>query len=88
MTAIWPGATPGPLTRGRRRKLGLQVGSQPAGVHARLPEQPGRQSVGLVEQGKQQVLAVHLGVPETQRLGLRVVQRFLRLLRQPVRVHC
>ena len=37
--------------------------------------------------GVEQVLAVNLGVAETQRPGLRVVQGLLRLLRQSVRIH-
>ncbi len=68
-------------------KLRLQVGPQPGSIHVRLREQPGRQAVGLLEQGQQQMLPVHLSVPEAERLGLCVVQRFLRLLRQFVRVH-
>ncbi len=68
-------------------ELGLDVDAQPIGVGARLVEQPGYEPFGLVEQGEQQVLAVHLGMAEPQGLGLRVVQRLLRLLRQLVRIH-
>ena len=69
------------------RELGLQVRPQTAGVAARGLQQPRRQPLGLIEQRQQQVLAVNLGVPEAQRPGLRVVQRFLGLLGQAVRVH-
>ena len=88
MTLIWPGCDARAADPRAAGQLGLQVGPQPVRVGARLAEQPGRDAIGLVEQGEQQVLAVDLGVPEAQRLGLRVVQRFLRLLRQAVRVHC
>ena len=85
----------GDLTGGHARaadpraagKLRLQLGPQPISIDIRLREQPGAQAVGLIEQGQQQMLPVHLGVPEAERLGLRVVQPFLRLLRQFVRVH-
>jgi hypothetical protein len=50
---------------------------QSVGVGARLPEQPGHEAVGLVEEGQQQVLAVHLGLPEPQRDRLRRVDRLL-----------
>ena len=83
----WPGSAPGPLTRGRRLELGLQVLTQPVRVGARPSQQPRDQPLALLEQRQQQVLAVHLGVAEPQRLGLGVVQGFLRLLRQSVQVH-
>ena len=82
-----PGAAPGPLTRGRpSRCCSTAARSAPASTSARV-EQARDQAVGLVEQREQQVLDVDLGVAVAQRLGLRVVQRLLRLLGQPVRVH-
>ncbi len=77
MTLTWPGFAPGPLTRGPPAQLGLERPAQPVRISAGLGEQPGDDALGLVQQGEQQVLAVHFGVPEAQRLGLRVVQRFL-----------
>ena len=68
-------------------ELRFQRRAQPVGVRAGLGEQPGSDPLRLVEQRQQQVLAVHLGMPETERLRLRVVQRLLRFLRQAVRVH-
>src|SRR6202012_1740186 len=50
-------------------------------------EESGHEAVGLVHQREQQVLRIHLGVAVTKRLGLRVVQRLLRLERQPVWIH-
>ncbi len=64
-------ADPGPP-----RELGLQGRPQPVRIGAGLAEQPGRDALGLVEQREEQVLAVDLGVPEAERLGLRVVQCF------------
>ena len=61
---------------GAPRELGLQRRSQPVRIGAGLAQQPGSDALGLVEQRQQQVLAVDLGVPEAERLGLRVVQRF------------
>ena len=58
------------------RELGLQRRPQPVRIGAGLAQQPGDDALGLVEQGEQQVLAVDLGVPEAERLGLRVVERF------------
>ena len=84
---ICPGFTPGPLTLGRLRELGLQCLPQPVRIRAGLAEQPGNDALGLVKQREQQMLNVHLGVPEAKRLGLRVVQCFLRFLRQVARVH-
>jgi hypothetical protein len=55
------------------RQLGLHGRPQPVRIAAGLAEQPGDDTLGLVEQGEQQVLAVDLGVPEAERLGLRVV---------------
>ena len=46
-----------------------------------------RDAVGLIKQGKQQVLAVHGGVTEPNGLGLGVVECLLRLLGQMARVH-
>jgi hypothetical protein len=61
---------------GAPRELGLQRRSQPVRIGAGLAQQPGSDALGLVEQRQQQVLAVDLGVPEAERLGLRVVERF------------
>src|SRR6185312_16622504 len=68
-------------------QLAFQRLAQPVRIRARLAEQPGGDALSLIEQREKQVLAVYLGVAEAQRLGLRVVQRFLRLLRQVARVH-
>ena len=54
---------------------------------ARLRQQARDEPVWLVEQGQQEMFAVDLRVPEAQRLGLRVVQGLLGLLREPVRIH-
>ena len=72
---------------GAPRELGLQCLPQPVRIRAGLAEQPGNDALGLVKQSEQQMLNVHLGVPEAERLGLRVVQCFLRFLRQVARVH-
>ena len=88
VTKTWPGAAPGPVTRGPAAAARppaaprSRSGSAPAAASSR-----GHQPVGLVEQGQQQVLAVDLGVAEAQRLGLRVVQGLLGLLGQAVQVH-
>ena len=68
-------------------EVGLDVGPQPVGIGARLAQQPGHEPVGLLEQGQQQVLAVHLGVAGPDGDGLRLLQRLLRLLGQSLRVH-
>ena len=68
-------------------QLRFQRLAQPVRIRAGLAEQPGGDALGLVEQREQQVLAVYLGMAEAERLGLRVVQRFLRLLGQVTRVH-
>ena len=65
----------------------LDGDAQRPGVDIGAGEESGHEAVGLVEQREQQVLGVHLGVAVTKRLGLRVVQRLLRLERQPVRIH-
>ena len=66
---------------------GLELLLQALGVGAGLTEQARNQPVLLIQQCKQKVLAVHLGVAESQRLGLCVVECFLGLLRQSVGVH-
>ena len=71
-----PGARARAGDPGPPAEFGLQRGAQPVRVRAGLAEQPGSDALGLVEQREEQVLGVHLGVPEAERLGLRVVQRF------------
>jgi hypothetical protein len=68
-------------------QLRLDLGLHASGVGARLGQQPGHQPLGLVEEGEEQVLPVHFGVAEPQRLGLGVVQGFLGLLGEAVQVH-
>ena len=84
---ICPGFTPGPLTLGRLASSASSAVRSRSGSAPGLAEQPGNDALGLVKQGEQQMLNVHLGVPEAKRLGLRVVQCFLRFLRQVARVH-
>src|ERR1700735_2545288 len=67
---------------GASGELGLQCGPEPVRVSSSLDEQPGSDAFWLVEEREEQVLAVYLGVPETECLCLCVVQCFLRLLRQ------
>ena len=87
VTITWPGCTPGPLTLGRRDSSASTSAFRRVGVGARLRQQPGHQPLGLVEEGQEQVLAVHFGVAESQRLGLGVVQGLLGLLGEAVQVH-
>ena len=72
---------------GASGELGLERRPQLVRIGAGLGQQAGDDAVLLVEQGQQQVLAVHFAVPEAERPGLRLVQCFLRLLRQVTRVH-
>ena len=58
-------------------EFGLEGGAQPVRIGARVGQQPGGNAVSLIEQGQEQVLAVHLGVPVAQRDCLRVVQCLL-----------
>ena len=76
MTRTCPGLTPGPLTLGRRASSASSAVRSRSGSAPAWLEQPGSDALGLVEQRQQQVLAVDLGVPEAERLGLRVVERF------------
>jgi hypothetical protein len=46
-------------------------------VRADVGQKAGYESVGLVDQGREQVFAVHLGVAEAQRKALGVMQRLL-----------
>jgi hypothetical protein len=82
-----PGAGSWGGDAGASRQRRLDLGGELVGVCARLREQPGHEPVRLVEQCKEQMLAIHLGVAEAEGLGLGVVQGFLRLLCQPIRVH-
>ena len=77
MTLTWPGSAPGPLTRGRRASSASSALPQPVRIRAGLAEQPRDDALGLVEQREEQMLDVYLGMAEAERLGLRVVQRFL-----------
>ena len=52
-----------------------------------LGEQAWNQTVGLLQQRREQVLAPHLLVPEGHGLALRSGQRFARLLCELVHVH-
>ena len=73
---------------GSSRQFGFELCQHSVGVDPDLCHQPASQTVGLLDQGEQKVLAVDLGVAEAQRLGLGVVQRLLRLLGEAVHVHC
>ena len=86
VTNTCPGAAPGPGDAGPAAELGLHVLAQPVRVGAACASSRGDQALALVQQRQQQVLAVDLGVAETERLGLRVVQCLLRLLGQAVQV--
>jgi len=68
-------------------ELSNEFGLQTIGVGAGLPEEAGHEPVGLVEQREEEVFAIDFGVSVAQRLGLGVVQGFLRFLRQSVHVH-
>ena len=72
---------------GAAGEFGLDVAPHRVRIRPDGGDQAGYEALGLVEQGEQQVLPVDLGVPQTQRLGLGVVECFLRLLGQPVHVH-
>ena len=82
-----PGFAPGPLTLGRLASSASSAFRSRSGSAPGLAEQPRNDALGLIEQGEQQMLTVDLGVAEAERLGLRVVQCFLRLLGQVARVH-
>ncbi len=72
---------------GSAGQFGLDVAPHRVRIRPDGGDQTGYEALGLVEQGEQQVFPVDLGVPQTQRLGLGVVECFLRLLGQPVHVH-
>jgi hypothetical protein len=72
-----PGGRSGAADPRPAAQLGFHLGTQRVGIGTGRGQQAGYQSLGLVEQRQQQVLAVDLGVPEAERLGLGVVQRFL-----------
>ena len=65
-------ADPGPPAQ-----LGLQRAPQPVRITPGLAEQPRDDALGLIQQGEEQMLDVDFGMAEAERLGLRVVQRFL-----------
>jgi hypothetical protein len=82
-----PGSRAGAADPRPGLEVALQRGAHGAGVDLEPREQTRDQAIGVVEQPEQQVLGVDLRVPEAQRLGLRVVQGLLGLLREPVRIH-
>ena len=65
-------ADPGPPAQ-----LGLQRAPQPVRITPGLAEQPRDDALGLIEQGEEQMLDVDFGMAEAERLGLRIMQRFL-----------
>jgi hypothetical protein len=65
-------ADPGPPAQ-----LGLQRAPQPVRIAPGLAEQPRDDALGLIKQGEEQMLDVDFGMAEAERLGLRIVQRFL-----------
>ena len=65
----------------------LDVGAERVDVDAGARQQAWREPVALLEQREQQVVGVDLRVAVAQRRCLGLVQRLLRLLGQPARVH-
>src|SRR4029079_19609612 len=65
----------------------LKGGAHGRGVGTRLIEQSKYETLGLVDQRRQQMFAVHLYMTHPERNALRLRQRFLRLLGQLVDVH-
>jgi hypothetical protein len=63
----------------------LELAAQRADVDAGALEQATDQAVVLVEEAEQQLLDADLGVAVAQRDRLRIVQRLLGVLREPVR---
>ena len=82
-----PGARARPADPRTALQSTLHRRAQGAGVDIGPGQQPRDEPFRLLEQRQQQVGGVDLGVPEAQRLGLRVVQRLLGLDGQAVRVH-
>ena len=82
-----PGLGAGPGDARALLELGLQVFTQPVHIRTRPGQQRRNQPFALLQQRQQQVFTVHLLVTEPERLGLGVVQCFLRLLRESVQVH-
>ncbi|GAB2856285.1 hypothetical protein GCM10027176_68270 [Actinoallomurus bryophytorum] len=68
-------------------EVGLHLAAQQSRIDVRPLEQPWRQAVGLVEQGHRQMLRVDVAVSPLDRVGLRGLERLLRLLGQLVQVH-
>ena len=66
----------------------LERGAQTIRVGAGARQQACDQPFRVFEQGEQEMLDVDFGVAVSQRLCLRVVQRLLVLLREPVGIHC
>jgi hypothetical protein len=56
-------------------------------VDLRAFEEPRYETVGLLEQRDQEMLGLDLRMPVAESPCLRIVERLLRLLRQPVRIH-
>lgn len=81
------GRGPGPGAPRPPGHLGVHGRTQRRRVGAGLFEQAGHESVPLVQQGEQQMLAVGLVLAEPHGDGLGVLEGFLRLLGEPVHVH-
>jgi hypothetical protein len=78
-----------PLPRHARLalKLLVELGAQDVGGHVHLLEQPGNEPPLLLEQGEEEVLAVHLRVAVADGQILSRSNRLLALLRKPVQIH-
>ena len=68
-------------------QVAFDASAQLFDVDAHAGEQPHRDTVRLIEQAQQQVLAVDVGVAVPHRFGLGFVQRLLGFLGESVQVH-
>jgi hypothetical protein len=83
----WPGVAPGPVTLGLRPSSVVSAERRACVSAPAWSQQPWDQPVRLVEESEQQMLAVDLGVVQPAGDRLRLLQRFLGLLGEPVHIH-